>query len=408
MSPITANCSRFCARAVDVRADIEQHCRISRRSRENRGQRGTIHARNRAQHDFRRGHGRAGIAGSDEARGLSLAHHAQADAHGGIALGANRLHLVFHGNEFAGVDDFDGQARRRGVAIQFRLDHIFRADQQHAHAILARRLYGALNLRLGSAVGTHRIQRDHARHGVFELAGFFDVEDFASFIVTALGAGAVRHLFLVAVGALGQGCGAFSESWARRVEVRFWECRRFGLGMVFKFLSRKPRWPAAVKSYNSCQLSAISFQLASEALNADSLSAEIMKVLSVPACCESPASAVHRGSSIAVRAGTLSFVQILAAMHAQAFAVFAAGDLQGQRQQHLLAQNIFEQKAVPLIIADLGFRVGHRKLVASRIGPERPVQQFELASDLLRHRFHAARALQLKPRRSVRPAGVYP
>jgi hypothetical protein len=28
----------------------------------------------------------------------------------------------------------------------------------------------------------------------------------------------------------------FSASWARRVEVRFWECRRFGLGMVDKFL----------------------------------------------------------------------------------------------------------------------------------------------------------------------------
>jgi len=32
---------------------------------------------------------------------------------------------------------------------------------------------------------------------------------------------------------------AFSESCARRVEVRFWECRRFGLGMVLKFLSKK-------------------------------------------------------------------------------------------------------------------------------------------------------------------------
>jgi hypothetical protein len=28
-----------------------------------------------------------------------------------------------------------------------------------------------------------------------------------------------------------------SESWARRVEVRFWECRRFGLGMVVNFLA---------------------------------------------------------------------------------------------------------------------------------------------------------------------------
>jgi hypothetical protein len=66
---------------------------------------------------------------------------------------------------------------------------------------------GALNLRLGSAVGTHRIQRDHARHGVVELAGLADVDDFASFIVPAFDAGAMRHFFLVTVGALGKAMG---------------------------------------------------------------------------------------------------------------------------------------------------------------------------------------------------------
>jgi hypothetical protein len=64
-------------------------------------------------------------------------------------------------------------------------------------------LQGAFNLGLGSAVRAHRIQRDHARHGCF-LAGFFDFENFASFIVAALAAGAMRHLFLVTVWALGQ------------------------------------------------------------------------------------------------------------------------------------------------------------------------------------------------------------
>jgi hypothetical protein len=37
------------------------------------------------------------------------------------------------------------------------------------------------------------------------LAGFFHVQDFASLIVTAFWAGAMRHLFLVAVGAFGKG-----------------------------------------------------------------------------------------------------------------------------------------------------------------------------------------------------------
>src|SRR5580658_7046487 len=152
-------------RAVDIRADVEQHRGIAWSSGKNRAQSRTIHARNRAQHDFRRSHGRAGVAGGNESCRLSLAHHSQANAHGGIALGANRLHFIFHGDDFAGVNDFNGQARGRRVAIQFRLDHFFRADQQHPHAILTRRENGALNLRLGSAVRTHRIQRDHARHG---------------------------------------------------------------------------------------------------------------------------------------------------------------------------------------------------------------------------------------------------
>jgi hypothetical protein len=39
------------------------------------------------------------------------------------------------------------------------------------------------------------------------LAGFFHFEDFASLIVTALGAGAVRHLLLVTVGALRKAVG---------------------------------------------------------------------------------------------------------------------------------------------------------------------------------------------------------
>jgi hypothetical protein len=39
---------------------------------------------------------------------------------------------------------------------------------------------------------------------VIWLAGFFNVEDFAPLIVTALGAGAMRHFLLVTVGTLGK------------------------------------------------------------------------------------------------------------------------------------------------------------------------------------------------------------
>jgi hypothetical protein len=39
---------------------------------------------------------------------------------------------------------------------------------------------------------------------IYDLAGFFDIENFASLIVSALGAGTMRHFFLVTVGALGK------------------------------------------------------------------------------------------------------------------------------------------------------------------------------------------------------------
>src|ERR1700758_1064772 len=60
----------------------------------------------------------------------------------------------------------------------------------------------ALNFRSRGAIRTHRIQSYDAWHGVGcgRLAGFLDFHEFAPFVVPALGAGAMRHLFLVEVG----------------------------------------------------------------------------------------------------------------------------------------------------------------------------------------------------------------
>ena len=69
---------------------------------------------------------------------------------------------------------------------------------------MPRRLNCAFDLRPRPAVRAHRVQGYDAWHGEFRLAGFFDVQDFTALIVTALGAGAVRHLALVTVGALGE------------------------------------------------------------------------------------------------------------------------------------------------------------------------------------------------------------
>ena len=152
-------------RAIHIRAHIQQHCRSSRSRGKNRRQRGTIHSRQRAQHHFCRGHGGAGVAGSNKSGGLPLAHQPQTYAHGGVALGAHGLHrLIFHGDDFAGVDDFDRQTRGRRMAVEFGFDDGFRTDEQHAHAIIARSVNRPFDFRLGRPVRTHRIQRDHARH----------------------------------------------------------------------------------------------------------------------------------------------------------------------------------------------------------------------------------------------------
>jgi hypothetical protein len=66
-----------------------------------------------------------------------------------------------------------------------------------------RRLDRTFDLRLGVAVRTHRVQGYDAWHGM-RLAGFLDFADFATFVITTLGAYAMRQLALVAVGAFGK------------------------------------------------------------------------------------------------------------------------------------------------------------------------------------------------------------
>jgi hypothetical protein len=59
-------------------------------------------------------------------------------------------------------------------------------------------------LRLWRTVRTHRVQGYDAWHGMIGLAGFLDVQYFATFIVTALRAGTMWHFALMTIGALGE------------------------------------------------------------------------------------------------------------------------------------------------------------------------------------------------------------
>src|SRR5581483_5266838 len=80
--------------------------------------------------------------------------------------------------------------------------HLLAADENDLHAILPSGLERAFDLRLGRPVRTHRVQGYDAWHGMIVLARFLYVQNFPSFVVTALGTGTMRHLALVAIGAL--------------------------------------------------------------------------------------------------------------------------------------------------------------------------------------------------------------
>src|SRR5258708_2911689 len=71
----------------------------------------------------------------------------------------------------------------------------------------------------------------------FQLAGFFDFEDVASLVGAALGAGAMRHLLLVAIRALGKRV-AFEGIVRAPRRGALLGVSSFWIGHVSKFLSR--------------------------------------------------------------------------------------------------------------------------------------------------------------------------
>ena len=60
------------------------------------------------------------------------------------------------------------------------------------------------NLRLGSFVGTYGVKRDVGEHRNEVLLCFFHFQNGAALVGSALGAGAMGQLLLVAAGALGE------------------------------------------------------------------------------------------------------------------------------------------------------------------------------------------------------------
>jgi len=161
------------------------------------------------------------------------------------------------------------------------------------------RLNRTFDLRFRGPVRAHRVQRYDAWHGEFRLAGFFDVQNFTALVVSALGTGAVRHLALVTVGALGE-----------RVAL---ECvvSASDAGSPFRV---SPFWIwHSIPLYFNLQSCGSVIQFAANIFE------------------RRPARIFHRFLAIA-----LFNIQVLAAVRTKALTVIAADRLQGQRQQNLL------------------------------------------------------------------------
>src|SRR5579862_5259135 len=111
--------------AINVGADIEENGCGVENSWKGSGKGWAIDSRQSAENKFGGCHGGTGISCRDKSSGTPFAHQAQADTDGGIALGASRLDLIFHGDDFAGMHDFDRQATGSGIAGEFSLQAFF-------------------------------------------------------------------------------------------------------------------------------------------------------------------------------------------------------------------------------------------------------------------------------------------
>src|SRR5664279_3991966 len=83
-------------------------------------------------------------------------------------------------------------------------------------------------------------------------------------------------------------------------------------------------------------------------------------------------------------------------MRTQSLAVFATNQFHGRRQQHLLAQNVFQQKTFALIIADFGVRLGNSDSFRAAIDTKGPVQQIKRPVYRVRQRLETARTGNLE------------
>ncbi len=91
-------------------------------------------------------------------------------------------------------------------------------------------------------------------------------------------------------------------------------------------------------------------------------------------------------------------IQVAPAMRAQPLAIFPTQGPNRCCQQHLLTQDIFQQEAFALIIADFGLGFGNRYFVGPPIHAQWAVDQVEALVDVVNHRIQAAGTAELQMR----------
>ena len=169
-----------------------------------------------------------------------------------------------------------------------------------------------------------------SQHGcAVELACFLDFQDVAALVGSAFRAGAMRLLTLVAVRALGEA--------DRSQAVMSAALGGSGLGVTplwichyrFPFLRASRAAFAALAGRETTEFHSF-FQNARLVLDPAAQAGQ-----------RRPSRIGHRLAAIACLG-----VQILSAMRAKPFAIFAAHGLGWQRQQYLLAQDIFQKNTV--------------------------------------------------------------
>ena len=100
------------------------------------------------------------------AGGESLANHLEADAHGGVSLGADGLGgLVVHRDPLGGGGDEDGKVFLvLKLLAQDGAQNLFGASQVDAEVVVACSEDGPADLGIGGLVGAHCVNDDVDRH----------------------------------------------------------------------------------------------------------------------------------------------------------------------------------------------------------------------------------------------------